>query len=372
MIKDKFNLDAWIDKDIDQARSLSSIYKELPPDYLQLALMENPFPWPDTVQEKWLKLMKEIAINRYPLSQQQHLKDELCQLYKVPSQCNILLGNGSNEIIRILLYAFSGASRSILAPNPSYFLYKFMGERLKYEVIFSEILDNFELDLSNMLALIKKNNPVLTFITYPNNPTANCFSASDIEEIIKNTNGLVVIDEAYFPYSRRTFLDRIMHYDNVLILRSLSKVGLASIRLGYLIGPEKIIEYVDKLNVPFAINSLSLMTARFMLTHYDILLDQVETILSQRDWLKLQMERSGVVVYPSDSNYLVFKIKNCHSKVIADHFRKYKIIISDLNNVHPLLNDCCRVAIGTEEDNQKFLKTLLKFKHDKAKQLACN
>jgi len=356
-----FDLETWLNPKISEGRSLALRYRERAAEYTQLALMENPFPWPPEIHQAWLAEIKKVAINRYPSTHFDHLKADLKNFYQLPESLGILLGNGSNEIIQTLLHAFSGENRSILVPRPSYFVYDRVAAQMGYEIHAVDLKENFEMNLPAMLDCIEKNNPVLTFISYPNNPTGNCFSKSDIEMIIQKSRGIVVIDEAYFPYSQKTFLDTMKSYDNVLVLRSFSKVGLAAIRLGYLVGPQKIIDYISKLQVPFMINTITQITALFILRHYDFLLEQVDVILNQRQQMKVQLEQHGLTVKSSDSNYLVFHAPDHTAEEIFQHCLEQKIVIANLDNIHPLLKACCRVSMGTPAENERFLQVIAEF-----------
>ncbi|MCB1826802.1 MAG: histidinol-phosphate transaminase [Coxiellaceae bacterium] len=352
-----FCLDDWLDPNKLQQTSLQLNYREYPDDFIQLALMENPFSWSEDLRAQWLKVLESVALNRYPSISQQLLKQKLCHFFNIPDDYFVLLDNGSNALIALLLRVFSGEGRNILVPSPSYFVYDRLARQMGYQVSMVDLKANRELDLNKMLNNIKLNKPVLTFIAYPNNPTGNCFNEKDIEAIITASCGLVVIDEAYYPYSQKTFLEKIQRYDNVLLMRSFSKMGLAGIRLGYLVGPKTIIDTISKLQLAFSINSLTLATADFMLNHYDLLLEQTQTVIQERDRLKSALENNFSVL-PSDANYLVIRSNDLSPEQLHQHCLAQKILISNISHVHPLLKGCCRVSIGTPAESQLLLNTL--------------
>ena len=328
---------------------------------IKLDAMEKPYLWPENLKEEWLNILNACPINRYPDPGAKELTSIIKKTNKIPEQCEILLGNGSDEIIQLLMMALPSDAQ-VLAPNPSFVMYQqiALSLGLKYQTV-SLLADNFELDLTGFLSVIEKHQPSLIFLAYPNNPTGNLFKESDIEKIINVSKGLVIIDEAYAPFANASFIHKLTEYNNLLVMRTVSKLGLAGLRLGYITGKKEIIEQLNKIRLPYNINSLTQLTAEFALKNQSLFKQQTKQICKDRTIVFKQLkEISGISAFNSSANFILFKSgKNQANKTFED-LKKQGILIKNLSPQSGLLTDCLRVTIGKPEENKGFIDALSK------------
>ncbi|RLA06524.1 MAG: histidinol-phosphate transaminase [Gammaproteobacteria bacterium] len=329
--------------------------------FIKLDAMENPYSWPDNVKEQWLNFIKDCPINRYPDPEAKDLAKTIRKTNKIPRQSEILLGNGSDEIIQLLLMALPTEAH-VLAPHPSFVMYKQVALSLGLNYQSTPLLaDSFELDLPATLDAIEKNNPAIIFLAYPNNPTANLFKPDDIEAIINAASGLVIIDEAYAPFANASFMEKLPEHSNLLVMRTVSKLGLAGLRLGYIAGNKGIIEQLNKIRLPYNINCLTQQTAEFALKNQNLFDQQTHQICTDRSILMLQLSKfTELTVYPSSANFILFKTKTGQATPIFEALKKQGILIKNLSPQGSSLTDCLRVTIGKPEENKKFIDALSK------------
>lgn len=323
---------------------------------LKLDAMENPYQWSEDLKRQWLEFISPAEINRYPSAAATELCEKLKQVMHVPQGLDIMLGNGSDEIIQILAMAMAVENASIFAVEPSFVMYKVIADTVGMHYVSVPLAQDFLLDMPRVLASIKDTQPSLLFFAVPNNPTANSFSKSELCEIIEMAQGLVVIDEAYIAFTEEDMLDLAVRYDNVVIMRTLSKVGLAGLRLGMLIGRPAWIEQFNKIRLPYNINILTQMTALFALQHYAVLQEQAQWIKQQREVLASELAAlEGVEVFPSQANFLLVRTQK-DAKQIFEALKKSGVLIKCLAGGHPLLSQCLRITVSTEAENAVFLK----------------
>jgi histidinol-phosphate aminotransferase len=238
--------------------------------------------------------LHDADVNRYPDPRAQQLTQQLRSAMQIPPAAGVLLGNGSDEIIQMLALALGGQGRTVLSVEPSFVMYRMIAAFSGLEYVGVPLTaDDFALDESAMLAAIEEYEPALLFLAYPNNPTGNLFDLAAIERIIRAAPGLVVIDEAYAPFTDATFLPRLGEFDNMVVMRTVSKMGLAGLRLGLLAGPQAWIEQIDKTRLPYNINVLTQLSADFALRHKAVFDAQTESIRSMRGctcWWKSVMK----------------------------------------------------------------------------------
>lgn len=326
---------------------------------IKLDAMENPYNWPDDITQSWLETLKTCELNRYPDPEARQLTQTIKELNKIPASFEVLLGNGSDEIIQILLMALPPTA-SVLAPQPSFVMYQQISQSLGLSFINVPLLQNtFELDLPAMLAAIATHQPAMIFLAYPNNPTGNLFDAEAIKQIIKASNGLVVIDEAYAPFADASFMDELTQYENLLVMRTVSKLGLAGLRLGYLVGAPSIIEQLNKIRLPYNINILTQATAHFALTHHALFDEQTQNICAERTHVYDQFSSmNGITAYPSAANFILFRTPKNKATDIFTAIKQQGVLIKNMSPQGGLLADCLRVTIGKPEENQAFLDAL--------------
>ena len=327
--------------------------------YIKLDAMENPYTWPEEIKKQWLKVMHAAEINRYPDSEASSLCRSLKEYNQIPAESDILLGNGSDEIIQLLLMALP-ANATVMAPEPSFVMYKQIAQclGLNYQGIPLQA-DTFELDLSLTLASIKSQQPEIIFLAYPNNPTGNLFDSNAIEQIIQQSKGLVIIDEAYAPFTDFSFIDQLTRYKNLLVMRTVSKLGLAGLRLGFIVGDSTIINQLNKARLPYNINTLTQCSVEFALTHPEMFAEQTEILCNERARMFLQLtSMKDIQPCPSAANFILFRTAKDKATDIFNALKNQGILIKNLSPQKGLLNDCLRVTIGKPEENNAFIKAL--------------
>mgnify|MGYP000636149848 CR=1 FL=1 len=326
---------------------------------IKLDAMENPYSWPDDIKQQWLEIIKDCPINRYPDPEAKQLCRTIKHTNQIPADSEILLGNGSDEIIQLLLMALP-ATASVLAPAPGFVMYKQVAQSLglDYHAIPLQA-ESFELDLALMLDSIKQTQPAIIFLAYPNNPTANLFQQQDIEAILEIAPGLVIIDEAYAPFADASFINKLPAYTNMLVMRTVSKLGLAGLRLGFIAGNKDIIEQLNKIRLPYNINSLTQLTAEFALNNHALFEQQTQQICRDRELLLKQLNNlAGIIAYPSAANFILFRTAENQACQIFESLKEQGILIKNLSPQGGVLTDCLRVTIGKPEENQAFIQAL--------------
>ena len=325
---------------------------------IKLDAMENPYPQPDIIQNAWQSELADIAINRYPDPSAKNLCTLLRQTMQVPTDKAILLGNGSDELIQMLALTVGGQNHSVLAPEPSFVMYKMLANITGLNYIGIPLqADDFSLNQSTMLEAIQQQQPALIFLAYPNNPTGNLFERPAIEAIIEAAQGLVVVDEAYCAFAEDSFMLDLARFDNLLVMRTVSKIGLAGLRLGLLAGAKDWLDEIGKTRLPYNINSLTQAIACHNLSHYEVLMQQTEQIKQDRKELYQGLQAlDKIEVWPSQANFLLFRLDNAPH--IFEQLKQAGILIKCLDGTHTLLNNCLRVTVGKQAENKKFLSIL--------------
>ena len=319
---------------------------------------ESPFSLSPLLRKKLFEEIKKVSLNRYPEPGAPLIRKRFAEHYGVADNM-IMIGNGSDELIQILCAALVNSSSVVMVPVPTFVMYKIIASTSGHRVAEVPLGAAFDLDLPAMLNRIAKDAPVLTFLSYPNSPTSNCFSEKSVAAIVEASKGIVVVDEAYGSFAGKTLLPLLNKYDNLVILKTLSKVGLAAIRIGFLIGSPTLIRELDKVRLPYNINTLSQVAAGFYLDHIDTFLGQTRDILAGREELLRALGKiKGVHTYPSDANFIFFSC-DFDTDNIYSALAQEGILIKNLNSPGVLKN-CMRVTVGNREENQEFLKVLKK------------
>jgi len=347
----------WIRPEI---RGLSSYHVPPAKGMIKLDAMENPYDWPEDLQKTWLERIKEVPLNRYPDPAGKMLCERLRETMEVPAGQEIMLGNGSDELIQVIAMAIAEKGRVILAPEPSFVMYKMIATFVGLDYVGVPLkTEDFSLDLQVMLTAIKQHKPAIIFLAYPNNPTGNHWDRAAIEKIIEQAPGLVVLDEAYAPFATDSFMQDLNRYPNLLVMHTLSKFGLAGIRLGYLCGAPEWLNEFDKIRLPYNINSLTQMTAEFALENKKIFDDQADLIKTERKVLIAAMNNiSGLKVFQSDANFILFKTPVGQAKTIFESLQAQNILIKNLSASDGALQDCLRVTVGRPDENKRFIAGL--------------
>ena len=332
---------------------------------VKLDAMENPHQWSEELKQAWAEKLQHANINRYPHPQAPKVKAGLRKAMNVPEQFDCLLGNGSDEIIQLLAMLVAPLNpekkATIMAPDPGFVMYKMIATFCGLDYIGVPLTSEFELDMPAMLKCITEQQPELIFLAQPNNPTANLYSESQLRELIQTSKGLVIMDEAYLPFSSRNHLHFLEEFDNVLVMRTLSKVGLAGLRLGMIFGRSEWLNELDKIRMPYNINVLTQISAEFALEHYDILLGQCELIKQERTRMHNALTELGFKCYPSEANFILARADmefEGQAKEIFEQLKQHNVLIKCLAGGNPLLENCLRFTIGTESENGLLLEAL--------------
>ena len=314
---------------------------------------ESPFEAGGEILNKISSVITTVDFNRYPDPDSVELKKIISDKYNFPDE-GLLIGNGSDELIQMLIETLTGKSGIVLVPSPTFSMYKLTSLVLNNRVIESELDDNFGLNTKDIINKIGEFDPDLLFFASPNNPTGNAFSRDSLIEIIEATAGVVVVDEAYFDYYGETFIPLVSKYSNLAVLRTLSKIGFASIRLGVLFAGDEITEQVNKTRLPYNINSLSQKIAEIVFENENLLAENNKKIINERERLFSELENiKDIKVYPSDANFFLIKVPDadyCFNELVRND-----ILIRNLSKPGRL-SGCIRVTIGTAEENNKFLE----------------
>ena len=324
---------------------------------IKLDAMENPYSLPETLQEEIAQLVTTISANRYPDSNSVSLKSSLRETMEIPMGMDIMLGNGSDEIIQIIALALARPGAVLMSVEPAFVMFRMIATYTNMEYIGVPLKADFSLDLDLMLDAITKHQPAIIFIAYPNNPTGNLFDVEAVSRIIESAPGVVVVDEAYHAFAGSSFIDKLSEYPNLLLMRTLSKLGLAGLRLGFLTGrPEWLIQ-LEKVRLPYNVGVLTQEVARKILQYPDILQQQVDAIKAERVVMNKYLNvLDGVEVFPSDANFILFRVNEA-SQIFLE-LKQRNILIKNLDGSHPLLKNCLRVTIGTPDENKQFLRAL--------------
>lgn len=328
---------------------------------VKLDAMENPHRLPMALQAKLGQRLGALALNRYPDGRVNELRRALADYAQMPEGFDIMLGNGSDELISLLAMACDVEGGSILAPLPGFVMYAMSAQLQGLKFIGVPLTADFELDEAAMLAAIEEHQPSIIYLAYPNNPTANLWDDAVIEKIIEAAPGLVVMDEAYQPFSSKSYIDRIARHGHVLLMRTLSKFGLAGVRLGYMMGPRALIAEVDKVRPPYNISVLNYECALFALEHQAEFAAQAGELVAQRAVLMdalAGMAAKGVKAWKSDANMILVRVPDAAKTF--EGMKSHKVLVKNVSKMHPLLANCLRLTVGTADENAQMLAALEK------------
>jgi histidinol-phosphate aminotransferase len=320
--------------------------------------MENPYRLPEHLQRALGERLGRVAINRYPAERTDDLKAALAAHAGMPAGCGITLGNGSDELISMLSLACDVPGAVIMAPVPGFVMYALSASFQGIRFIGVPLTSDFELDEPAMLAAIEGHKPSLLYLAYPNNPTANLWDDAVIDrciEAVGRVNGLVVMDEAYQPFASRDSMDRLRRHPHLLLMRTMSKFGLAGVRIGYLIGRSELVTEIDKLRPPFNISVLNAEAGLFALEHADEYARQAAAIRSERDRLfGLLADTPGATPYPSQANMILVRVPDAAAAFAG--MKQRGVLVKNVSSLHPLLSNCLRLTIGTPDENRLMIE----------------
>lgn len=329
--------------------------------------MENPYQLSDALKAELQVRLSAAELNRYPDPSAAPLRKKLQQVMQVPEDKAIVLGNGSDELIQMLAMVVADRNNKdvcLMSFDPGFVMYKMIADIVGINYVGVPLTEDFLLDMDNTRQAIKQYQPAIIFIAYPNNPSANCYNEKDIEEIISLAPGMVVLDEAYHPFAQTSFMSRLTEYENLLVMRTVSKMGLAGLRLGLLCGRPEIINEIDKIRLPYNINVLTQIAAEFVLDNVEELDQQAKKIRDERELLLEAMHAiPGLKVFPSQANFILFRVlgdnENRNANDVFDRIKQSGVLIKNMKADTGLLKNCLRVTVGTPEENKAFVAALL-------------
>ena len=324
---------------------------------IKLDAMENPHRLSASLQVELGARLGALALNRYPAGRVDDLRLALANYAGMPDGFGIMLGNGSDELIALIAMACDVPGASILAPLPGFVMYEMSARLQGLNFVGVDLTPDFELDEKAMLEAIARHQPSIVYIAYPNNPTAKLWDDAVIDRIIAAAPGLVVIDEAYQPFSSRSYIDRVARHSHVLLMRTLSKFGLAGVRIGYMIGPKALVAEFDKVRPPYNISVLNCEAALFALEHSGTFAAQAGELLAQRTRIQVALAQlPGVKAWTSDANMILARVPDAQKTF--DGLKARAVLVKNVSRMHPLLANCLRLTVGTEGENTQLLSAL--------------
>ena len=344
-------------------RALAAYHVPDSTGFVKLDAMENPYMLPDDLRRELGRRLADVAMNRYPVPSYTALKAKICEKLGVPNGFDVMLGNGSDELISIVSIACAKPGAKVLAPVPCFVMYAMSAQFAGLEFIGVPLRPDFTLDKAAMLAAIAQHRPAVTYLAYPNNPTGNLFDADDVIEILDavGDTGIVIVDEAYQPFAQASFMPRLTEFDNLVVMRTVSKLGLAGIRLGYMSAGISLLVEFGKVRPPYNINVLTQAAAEFVLEHVEVLDAQAAALRDERSRLSAALTMlPGIEVFPSAANFLLIRVhgKDNNGNNVFNRLLEHKVLIKNAGKMHGLLDNCLRVTVGTPQENNVFLDAL--------------
>jgi len=330
---------------------------------VKLDAMENPYQLPEPLRAELGRRLSEVALNRYPTPSYTELKAGICGKLGVPDGYDVVLGNGSDELISMVSVACAKPGAKVLAPVPTFVMYAMSAQFAGLQFVGVDLRPDFSLDRDAMLAAIAAHRPAVTYLAYPNNPTGNLFDDAVIVDILRavGETGIVIVDEAYQPFAQSSFMPRLAEFPNLVVMRTVSKLGLAGIRLGYMSASGALLEQFEKVRPPYNINVLTQATAEFVLEHSEVLDTQAAALREERGRVAAELAAlPGVEVFPSAANFLLLRITRPGLDSAKAHARllEQKVLVKNVGKMHALLHNCLRVTVSTPEENTLFLNAL--------------
>ena len=325
---------------------------------VKLDAMENPYRLPEELSARMAAVLAAVEVNRYPDPSGARLKRRLREAMSIPDSLGLLLGNGSDEIIQLISLALARPGAVVLAPEPSFVMYRIAAIAAGMRYAGVRLRPDFTLDEDALLEAIARERPALTWIAYPNNPTGNLFPRDAILRLVAASPGLVAVDEAYYAFSGgASLLDEVGRHPNLLLVRTVSKLGLAGLRVGLAIGSPEWTQELEKLRMPYNVNSLSAAAADLLLANPGVFARQTEAIVAERARLEIALDAlPGAVRFPSAANFVLVRVPD--GLAAFERLRERGILVRTFHGSHPLLANCLRLTVGTPDQNTRMLEAL--------------
>ena len=328
---------------------------------VKLDLMESPYGLPAELAAEVARTVAGLSLNRYPVPTAQRLRALIREVMQVPPGCDVLLGNGSDECIQYITASVAREGAVVMAPSPSFAMFAMQALFYRLRFVGMPLREDFTLDADAFLAAMAKERPALVWLAYPNNPTGNAFPVADIERIVRAAPGLVVIDEAYQPFAGGTFMPRLAELGNLVVMRTVSKIGMAGLRLGYVCGRPEWIDAFNKTRSPFNVNVVTEAVAIKLLENKAVLDAQAAQVLGERERLRPLLERlPGLKVYPSVANFFLVRVAGAAGAGtrVFERLRTQGVLVRNFSGGAPALENCLRLSIGTPEENRILLNAM--------------
>jgi histidinol-phosphate aminotransferase len=324
---------------------------------IKLDAMENPFSLPEDLRAKLAAAVADVPINRYPDSSARGVIAALRSSQHLPDSLGVICGNGSDELIQIITAAVAKPGATMLAPEPSFVMYRRNALYAGMRFVGVPLTSEFALDMDGMREAIERERPALVFLAYPNNPTGNLFRGADVEEILRAAPGLVVVDEAYYAFADASFMPRIDEFANLVVMRTVSKIGMAGLRLGYAVGAVEWTSELDKLRQPYNLNALTQAVVPVLLAESTVLAEQAAKLKTERSRLGAALARlPRVVVFRTETNFVLARVPDAPRWFGA--LIDAGILVKNLHGWHPLLENCLRITVGTPDENDALIAAL--------------
>jgi histidinol-phosphate aminotransferase len=329
--------------------------------YLKLDAMENPYRLPEDLQKQLGERLSHVALNRYPRPSYTALKAKIREKFDVPPGYDVVVGNGSDELIAMVSIACARQDKSakVLAPVPTFVMYALSAQFAGMEFVGIPLRPDFSLDMDAMLAAIRAHQPSVLYLAYPNNPTGNLFDVGGMLTLTEAMQdiGIVISDEAYQPFAQTSMMPYLPQYANLVIMRTVSKLGLAGVRLGYMSASQALLTEFDKVRPPYNVNVLTEAAVEFALDHLGVFDEQAAILRVERERLSAALSAlPGMEVLPSSANFLLVRLANANA--VFEKLLASKVLIRNVGKMHLLLDNCLRITIGTPEENEQFLALL--------------
>jgi histidinol-phosphate aminotransferase len=321
---------------------------------VKLDAMENPYPLPEAQRRELAEVLARVDLNRYPEPSGRKLRELLARKMRVPQGMELLLGNGSDDLIQIVTLALARPGAAMMFPVPTFVMYGMNATLTGMRAVAVPLREDFSFDADAFVARMRAERPALVFLAYPNNPTGVLYPEEDVLKVIRAAEGLVVIDEAYHVFAGKSFMPRLAEFPNLVIIRTVSKLGLAGIRLGYLAGrPEWVAEF-NKVRQAYNVGVLTQAAALFVLERLEVLEAQAALIRAQSEELKKALEvLEGITVFPSQANFFLLRVP--HAERVFERLKRQGVLV---RNLHPGVADCLRITVGTPDENRILLAAL--------------
>jgi histidinol-phosphate aminotransferase len=322
---------------------------------VKLDAMENPYPLPAELRRALAEHLSRVDLNRYPDPTGRRLRELLARKMHVPAGMEILLGNGSDDLIQIVTLACARPGAAMMFPTPTFVMYQMNATLSGMRALPYALREDYTLDRDAFVARVKAEQPALVFIAWPNNPTGVLYPEEDVVAVLRAAQGLVVLDEAYHVFAQKSFLPRLEAFPNLVVMRTVSKLGLAGIRLGYLVGRPQWIDEFNKVRQAYNVNVLTQAAAAFVLERLDVLEAQAGKVLAERAPLgKALAALPGVTVFPSAANFFLVRVPDAGRTYEA--LKRQGVLVRNFDS--PGLENCLRITVGTPDENRILLTAM--------------